>query len=452
MDVYRAEIKAFSEAKISEYYPAATLPEKSTTANSNLDEQDEWTSGDPIDVRCTHRQEIRPTFWESLSLKKLLMNSGTPNKYTMPGKYHSLYGSHLDMVINGVEVLPEYRDTIRIRWPRYMGFEVAGSSSIPGSNGISIYTMTPQAMEASHAFHRANDFTATLEVNAGRSTDMNKWTSRKLPSKTLSCPLYFPYSNKGSCIPLHKWSGFDVVHNFVPSLEIKNHLRMQQFDGEKWVSILPDLSKVRIDSNVTDFKIPELQGLFSYKTDHELSYDKLDESVVGDCTTIIESDIKSYGGSWSIKIPTDGNCCKLLVGSVENMTSRTYGDYFNFTDNVHDPEKGESPISEVSATYGGNKVKLFTANMSTFGAIAQSHVSSWETNKGHILIPFDIESSKLNILSSGTNLTSEDFKLAVKLRDIRPGEETCQYRLVVVAYTFKQIGCADPKSQGVYCL
>lgn len=450
MDVYLAEIKAFSEAKIAEYYPPVILPEK--TPSSSADEQDERVSGDPIDVRCTHRREIRPTFWESLSLKTFLMNSGTPNKYTIPGRYHSLYGSHLDILVNGVEVLPEYRDTIRIRWPRYMGFEVAGPSSIPGSDGISIYTMTPQSMEASHAFHRVTEFTAALEANAGRSDDMNKWTSRKLPAKTLSCPLYFPYSNKGNSIPLHKWAGFNVTHNFVPSLEIKNHLRMQKFDGEKWVSIHPDLSKVKVDSNVTKFEIPELQGLFSYKTDHQLSYDKLDESVVGDCTTIIESDIKSYGGSWSVKIPTDGNCCKLLVASVENLTSNVYGDYFNFTDNVHNPEKGESPISEVSASYGGNKMKLLTTKMSTFGALAQSHVSSWETNKGHILIPFDIESSNLNILSSGTNLTTEDFKLTVKLRGIRPGEETCQYRLIVVAYTFKQIGSSDPKSTGVYCL
>lgn len=390
-------------------------------------------SGTVSPSRSCFIPEEHKLFWQSLNNRSFVVHGGEPVRFSPPEEMHMLYNSYLQATFPRLS-LKSGQDVYRISWSKYCCFNLINKAEIKPKNGTTICSLDKYGLEFMHMFMRVDSHTKQLEYDTGTDKTMNRWATT-LPEQKRCCPLYWFYSiDPSNAFPLYKLGEKPIEHCFSFNKQIANHLRMQKFVDGRWEWMKPDLSL--LEGLPTDNKLadPVLYGQFTTNTPCEKThvYNDINVSYIDDMLCLDSTNPKSFGETFEVTLKTNGKLCRALFGAVENTTSSTWNNNFNFTDNPDDSELGESPIEYILIYYNdASTPKIGPYDMSHFkSAVIVKHVKSSETNNGHFAIPFDFETWKVG---SGSGIVPDklEAKLVCKLRDKRPTDNDCKFNLIL---------------------
>lgn len=437
--MYEAEENSFLNTKdgLRKGYVPASVVCEAEHEESGESEEYRGSHSDKLECKSLCDPDNDLMFWYSLTPKQLQFVDGSEIVYKAPQEQNFLLNSWMDVSIEEIEVLDEYKNDYKICLCNYFGFNVQTSSKININTGSGMCSMDKYSLLFLHSYCRSKEYEKNLDIDAGNTKKLTNW-STKIPSTLLPCPLYWFYSQDPSnAVPIHKITGINVFeHSYDFDREVGNHLRMKQKIEGIWtdVSLNTDVLNIKQKKKI---KIPLMYGEFTRTTPLEkMQTDQnTNEYSIDNMMSYNGTDVFTYGARYSIPIITSGRVLKVIFVAAENLDAAKLNNHFNFTDNDSDMYKGESPIENIGIEYTGcsNAQKIPLSSFKHCGSASTSkHFNSSPRLPGIWAQSFVHDGSGIGRKGG---IIPDDPRIAAHLvfttRKARPGEKKTNFRVIM---------------------
>lgn len=284
--------------------------------------------------------------------------SFTEITYNIKGEFDMLRGSYINFILPEISVHEEYKDTIRICWPKNPLLSIIGEAELCSEDTIDNidYIILCNRMQ----WHiKKRKLFSKMIGNMPQLTDWN----HSLPTYTCSSPqLWFYGLSKNWALPLYLLESKNYpIHKYKFRLDISKFLRMQYCLNGQWKNIPVDFKYIKCPEN-KNIPNPTMFGFYhkitkeekQSRTNYEFYYNSFKRQSN-------PNEIK-FGENIQLQLKSTTPILQLFYVA-ENMTAKKYNDYTNFTSST---DNGVNIFKNITLKYNDNfKLKdIFSQNLS----------------------------------------------------------------------------------------
>jgi len=356
-------------------------------------------------------------------------------KFTYNNSFHYLISSTLWQKFPTVRVKSEYRNSIRVCWPKNLmhNLILTGYFSIGDQHRFSLFDSNYLDKNFKYLCKNYEKYSKII----GNSPELTDWNTY-IPERRLCLPVPSFFSeNIEKSFPLLYMGTVEVHHELKVRRCVQKLLRMQEKVGDTWKDIDVSIKYLDNISRKGMLPDPELYANYSYLSPQEYtewtscrssekSLDELKKSKHSNSKVFFIRDTKTYK---SEVVSSESNSStivevdcpyptKYVMITAENMKSSKNRNYSNYTDENDFSEKGRCPISKM--TFFKNGVEQFpylpVEHFEYEEAYNYFRSSESNTDAGYIPISMghDIDSKNIDL---ETNLKKSVFKFRFRKKN-----------------------------------
>jgi hypothetical protein len=371
-----------------------------------------------------YREYIKTT-WYSTMLKPLESTKNVNGEiiYKMDPTFHFLMYTYLRLTTTVIKVLPQFKNIVRIAWCHNLGTNIIKTASLK-EDDLDFQSFDHTWLDDYNQWFMLNG-SGKLEnhkIGIGNTPYLEEWT-HYLPALPINVDQPWFYGEEPALsYQIHaKTSQSRAEHIYTFRNKISELLRMQKFDGEKWVNINTEeyMNQYLDYGKKNELETPVLWGRYAYVTDDEIKSYKEHPKMqtrdyyIKDVICCDSDNPCQYGTTADITLDCSHPCLGIFW-KAENMTATKYNNHSNYTCCIDDLSTGFDPISHITLKYG-NKVKLNNMPSDHFNiAESRKHYLSSPYESGYHALSLTWHSDNYNG-ESGVALTPLNAKLLCKL-------------------------------------
>ena len=412
MDIARIEIQNRTGFVNELYYADANNKDDEITSNS-------------------YREFNKSTFYVPIDEKLEANHTDKTSTYKIKVAYDELLYLNCRMELPTLKVKDDLKETVRIAWCHNLGHNIIQKSRLT-LDGKEYQNFDHLDLDLMFQYEVANDRKEHYRERIGSVPMLEDWTHH-LPRYRLNVPLPFYFSKDISQnIPLKVFGVKEANVSCEFQLDVWKLLRVQIFNSKTstWQE-LRNPTKPKIEQLVNGLNTsatlvhPELIGRYVVLTDEERNWRSsclskqvyyIDQMI--DCSPPNQLVINSTAETKLVS----NSPCKKIYWCAENVASREYNIYSNYT-TCRDHLVGWNPCASASLKYGQTTRFHFEQDFFTFHA-PDKHSIGTPVETGYNMYSFSYDNSTFDAdIGMSFNPPSNTPSFSIQLSDTDPYKE-----------------------------
>lgn len=304
--------------------------------------------------------EYIPEMWKTFDERKMDSSAdGNTTVFTASNSCHYLMSSKLYFKLPPVLVKEEYRDTIRIAWPRNLAHHIVKLAKLKwGTADYGTLDAVGKDCLAQFCMEKKEGARDSYNLHAGNIPYLTNFSDR-LPAYTgsVSQPWYYSMSPDLAFPLLYGRQGLNLTHRYEFRTKLSDLLRIKRFNNGKWTNFKGKLSTYLNLTDDASIPIPELWGYYCILDEAVkealLSCFTKQRMYIRDMVICDSDETKGYGSVLSKELKAK-NPAVAIFWVAENVRAKNIKNYANYTTDYEDQIDGWNPIGTCSLRYGSD--------------------------------------------------------------------------------------------------
>lgn len=357
-----------------------------------------------------YREFVASTWYDTAYRQLERAASGDLSKaiFRVDMTLHNLHYCELVQKLPAIRVKDEYRyipdeketppkvGAVRIAWSHAVGNNVA-ISAVMKSDTKDVTSIDSKLCDAVNGWYTQPGGRALMNIAIGNLPMLENWTHR-LPEYLLVVPQPWSFSAAWyTAYPIYRTPKEPLTFEYDLRSSIGDLLRMEEWNGSKWVSIPCDLSKLHHGSSGV-LPAAQLWGMYTWMDPEELDSAYCQEEMSVYLDDMLTADLANpveHGRTEQVPLESKKPAFVTFYFA-ENVQSTAERNFSNYTTNPHDPYAGYDPVTFVTFKQGTKDRYKNIPHKQLWMSQALHHFKTHPDEAGYGVISHALESRSMN--------------------------------------------------------
>lgn len=338
--------------------------------------------------------------------------------YKIESSFHYLLYTYLDGVLPAMAVKPEYADRYRIKVCRNVPSRIVDNAVCKIDNSFIIQEISSQWLNINPEFFGKIGHKRSIDRGAGHTAELQNMNTILPQHKLNQMQPWFYSMSTHTAFPIYRLtSQSDLIHEYTYNLDLSRILQMEVLENDRWVKIVPDLTKLLGVPQEGKIPAPNLHACIGMIRNTEIKYRSCDpyrmftESV---STLFSDSQMCGSQNKTVVKLKKNGSCKAIFWGAI-NTAASDLNIHSNYTTSLEDFENGLSPVKDTTLVCKSEKFKDLGGNH-TSGPTLYHHFPCCPSINGLNAFSFCADPTDINA-NVGVLLGEMDAEIQINLQD-----------------------------------